>query len=132
MHLSTTRFRWLVLPPHRPWFSPAVARNLQEISIESQDKPKLGFKPAIQSPVKHPAMSEKHVGQLGHAARGHRPTCKPEDIIMMKFLAHLAATLATDSASKGDHMKCWDDYWVSPDPFLYMATVATVLRRFGE
>jgi hypothetical protein len=51
---------------------------------------------------------------------------------MMKFVLVLdlaMAKLATvpASVSEDDHMKRWNDYWVSPDPFLHMARLATLL-----
>ena len=61
---------------------------------------------------------------MGAAATSQRKT------IMMKFvlaldlaMAKLAAVPAT--VSDDDHMKRWNDYWVSPD--LHLARLATLL-----
>jgi hypothetical protein len=52
--------------------------------------------------------------------------------IMMKFVLVLDLAMANfatvpASVSEDDHMKRRNDYWVSPDPFLHMARLATLL-----
>jgi hypothetical protein len=56
---------------------------------------------------------------------------------MMKFVLGLdwaMAKLATAQVfvSEDDHMKRRNDYWVSPDPFLHMARLATLLASAGS
>jgi hypothetical protein len=49
---------------------------------------------------------------------------------MMKLVLALDLAMAKRvpaSVSEDDHMKRWNDYWVSPDPFLHMARLATLL-----
>jgi hypothetical protein len=110
----------------------------QEISRKSPKRFKLGFKPVIRPPAKHSAIGWR---TSGTSTDERRRSCGPapatslqsrRKTFMMKFVLGLGlamAKLATVPAfvSEDDHMKRRNDYWVSPDPFLHMARLATLL-----